>query len=55
MGDGRMAAVTVAGDKLKSSEALVKIASDLPMPAAVRDTHKALAKKLFRYPVCDCV
>ena len=48
LGDGQMIPVTVAGDKLKSTDALVKIAHDLPMPAAVRDTHRGLAKKLFR-------
>ena len=46
VGDGRMTTVTIAGDKLSNSEALVQVAGELPMPAAVRDTHKPLAKKV---------
>lgn len=47
IGDGRGEVVTVAGDKLWSSDALVKIGEEVTLPAAVRETRSALSKRVF--------
>ena len=47
IGDGRGEVVTVAGDKLWSSDALVKIGEEVTLPAAVRETRGALSKRVF--------
>ena len=47
VGDGRMQPITIAGDRLSDSESLVRKARELPLPAPVRETHKALTKKVF--------
>ena len=40
--------MTLAGDKLSDSKAIVDTGKEAPLPAAVRDTHKALSKKIYR-------
>jgi len=47
IGDGRGEVVTVAGDKLWNSDAMVKVGGEVALPAAVRETHSALSKKVF--------
>lgn len=47
IGDGRGEVVTVAGDKLWSSDALVKIGEEVTLPAAVKETRSALSKRVF--------
>ena len=47
IGDGRGEVVTVAGDKLWSSDALVKIGEEVTLPAAVRETRSTLSKRVF--------
>ena len=48
IGDGRGQTVTMAGDKLYSTDALVKVGEEVPMPAPIKDTRKALSEKVFR-------
>ena len=47
LGDGKSEVVTVAGDKLWSSDAVVKAGVEAPLPAAVKDTRAALSTKVF--------
>ena len=47
LGDGKCEVVTVAGDKLWSSDAVVKAGAEAPLPAAVKDTRAALSTKVF--------
>ena len=47
LGDGKSEVVTVAGDKLWSSDAVVKAGAEAPLPATVKDTRAALSKKVF--------
>ena len=47
-GDGRSQVLTMAGDKLWNTDALVKVGEEVPMPAPIKDTHKALSEKVFR-------
>ena len=47
VGDGRSTPVTMAGDKLWSVDALVKLGKDVPMPGLIKDTHKKLSKTVF--------
>ena len=47
VGDGRGEVVTVAGDKLWNSDAVVKVGGEVTLPAAVRETRSALSKKVF--------
>jgi len=47
IGDGRGEVVTVAGDKLWNSDAMVKVGGEVSLPAAVRETRSALSKKVF--------
>lgn len=48
-GDGRTNAVTMAGDKLKDVKAVEEVGKGIPLPSPVRDTHKELSKKIFRF------
>ena len=48
IGDGRGPTLTMAGDKLWSTDALVKVGEEVPMPAPIKDTRKALSEKVFR-------
>ena len=48
MGDGRMVPVTIAGDKLSNSKAVIDIGKEIPLPSTVRETQKALSKKIYR-------
>ena len=48
IGDGRGQTLTMAGDKLWSTDALVKVGDEVPMPAPIKDTRKALSEKVFR-------
>lgn len=48
IGDGRSQTLTMAGDKLGDTDALVKVGDEVPMPAPIKDTHKALSEKVFR-------
>ena len=41
--------MTIAGDKLNDTKALVDIGKEIPLPSTVRETQKALSKKVFRY------
>ena len=47
IGDGRSEVVTVAGDKLWSSDALVKIGEEVTLPADIKQTRSALSKRVF--------
>ena len=47
IGDGRGPVVTLAGDKLWNSEAIVKVGGEVALPAAVSITNKDLSKKVF--------
>ncbi len=47
VGDGRSTPVTMAGDKLWSVDALVKVGGDVPLPGLIKDTHKKLSKNVF--------
>lgn len=47
--DGRCQTLTMAGDKLGDTDALVKVGDEVPMPAPIKDTHKTLSEKVFRY------
>ena len=47
IGDGKSEVVTVAGDKLWSSETIVKVGGEVPLPSAVKDTMTTLSKKVF--------
>lgn len=49
MGDGRIVPVTIAGEKLSDSKVVIDVGKDIPLPASVRETQKALSKKIFRY------
>ena len=46
--DGRCQTLTMAGDKLFNTDALVKVGEEVPMPAPIKDTRKALSEKVFR-------
>ncbi len=48
IGDGCCDTLTLAGDKLWSSESIVKVGSEMPLPAAVSTTNKALSEKVFQ-------
>ena len=48
IGDGRCQTLTMAGDKLSNTDALVKVGEEVPMPAAIKDTRKVLSEKVFR-------
>lgn len=48
IGDGRGQTLTMAGDKLWNIDALVKAGEEVPMPAPIKDTRKALSEKVFR-------
>ena len=43
-----MVPVTMAGDKLSNSQTIVDTGREIPLPAAIRETQKALSKKVFR-------
>lgn len=47
VGDGRGEVVTLAGDKLWSSDAIIKAGTECPLPACIKDTKKALSGKVF--------
>ncbi len=47
VGDGGQEAVTVAGDKLKDQEQLVKIGSELALPKPVNESRRTLGDKVF--------
>ena len=49
IGDGRSQTLTMAGDKLSNTDALVKVGEEVPMPAPIKDTIKALSEKVFRF------
>ena len=46
MGDGRAEDVVVAGDKLSSVDALLKIGSELSLPTSISHSQNALAQKV---------
>lgn len=48
IGDGRMTPVTVAGDKLSDSKAIIDVGRAISLPATIRETQRALSKKVFR-------
>jgi len=47
-GDGSGEALTVAGDRLRDMDELVKIGTKIPLPSAVKDTRDNLSKKVFK-------
>lgn len=47
IGTGKNETYTVAGDKLSSSEAVIKTGDEIPLPGPVKDTHKMLSQKIF--------
>ncbi|XP_003382887.1 PREDICTED: circularly permutated Ras protein 1-like [Amphimedon queenslandica] len=47
MGDGRMVPVTIAGDKLSDSKAVIDSGKEIPLPSTIRETQKALSKKIY--------
>ena len=47
-GDGKSNPITMAGDKLNDSRAVVGVGEGVALPAPVRDTHKALSNKIYR-------
>uniref|UniRef100_A0A1X7VU90 Uncharacterized protein n=1 Tax=Amphimedon queenslandica TaxID=400682 RepID=A0A1X7VU90_AMPQE len=47
MGDGRMVPVTIAGDKLSNSKAVIDSGKEIPLPSTIRETQKALSKKIY--------
>ena len=49
IGDGKCEAVTVAGDRLRDMDKLVKIGTNVPLPSAVKNTKDSLSKKVFEY------
>ena len=49
VGDGILDEVTIAGDRLSSYEALMKIGSELPIPSRIGQVRQHLGDKLFRY------
>jgi len=46
-GDGSGEALTVAGDRLRDMDELVKFGTKIPLPSAVKDTRENLSKKIF--------
>ena len=46
-GDSKGDVITVAGDKLSSPDELVKIGTEVPIPAAIKLSYEDLKKKLF--------
>lgn len=49
VGDGSGQTLTVAGDKLWNADAIVKVGGEVPLPTAIKDTHKKLSTKVFEY------
>jgi hypothetical protein len=47
IGDGRMNPVTIAGDKLSNTQAIIDVGREVVLPASIRETQKALSKKVF--------
>ena len=51
IGDGNYEAVTVAGDRLRNMDKLVKIGTNVPLPSAIKNTKDILSKKGFEYVI----
>ena len=49
VGDGKLDEVIIAGDKLSSYEALMKIGSELPVPSRIGQIRQYLGEKIWRY------
>ena len=47
-GDSKNDAVVVTGDKLNNNDALVKIGTEVSLPASINKTREFLSSKLFR-------
>ena len=47
VGDGKGEGLVVAGDKLYSSEQLVRSGTEAALPLSVKDTCSALSRKVF--------
>ena len=43
-----MVPVTIAGDKLSDTKAVIDIGKGIGLPASIRETQKPLSKKVFR-------
>ncbi len=48
-GDAKSDPITMAGDKLKDSRAVVGVGEGVALPAPIRDTHKALSNKIYKW------
>ena len=48
-GDNKSDTVVVTGDKLNDNDALVKVGTEVTLPANIKKTRKALSSILFRY------
>ena len=49
VGDSIMQPVVVAGDHLENVDYIVDTAKEIRIPAPIKNTQKALSRKVFRY------
>ena len=52
VGDSIIQPLVVAGDHLDNVDYLVDTAKEIRLPAPIKNTQKALSRKVFRYAKC---